>query len=61
MLSKLMAVVSTFVRAGDDLQVMWDDAVVDTNRTTAVRVMHRPSCVGKVLDFDAPYEGDASG
>jgi len=47
--------------AGDDLQVMWDDAVVDTNLTTAVRVMHRPSCVGKVLDFDAPHEGDASG
>ena len=49
------------LEVGEDLQVMWDDHVVDTARTTAPRVMHRPRCADKVLDCDAPWEGDASG
>ena len=45
---------------GDDLQVLWDDDVVDTQATTATRVLHHPEYAGPALVHDAPWEGDGS-
>ena len=62
MLSMLAIVaVSAPLQVGDDLQVLWDDLVVDTERTTARRVLHHPEYAGVVFDHDVPWEGDACG
>ena len=49
---------ATFVDAGNRLQVLWDDHVVDTGRTTAVRILHHPEYAGCALTCDKPWEGD---
>lgn len=49
----------TSVDIGSELQLMWDDALVDTSRTTAQLVSHRPEFAGTVLTFDKPWEGSA--
>ena len=43
---------------GSRLEAFWDDCVVDTNRTTAVRRVHQPEYVGEIMTFDRPWEGD---
>ena len=43
------------------LEVLWDDCLVDTNLTTAVRRIHQPEYVGEGLVFDRPWEGDGCG
>ncbi len=43
---------------GSRLQVLWDDHVVDTGLTTAVRIQHHPEYVGCALSGDKPWEGD---
>lgn len=43
---------------GTRLEVLWDDFIVDTGRTTASRLVHRPELVGVTLVHDAPWEGD---
>jgi hypothetical protein len=46
------------VDVGSDLQVLWDDYIVDTAQTTAARVLHRPEYAGDVIKHDLPWEGD---
>ena len=46
------------VEAGNRLQVLWDDHVVDVERTTASRVVHQPEYVGVAMTHDKPWEGD---
>lgn len=43
---------------GSDLQVFWDDYIVDTNRTTATRLVHHPVFDQVVMVHDKPWEGD---
>lgn len=45
---------------GSMLQVMWDDAVVDTNATTAARRLHAPVYAGVAMTHGEPWEGDAT-
>ncbi len=49
------------IDAGDRLQVMWDNHVVDAARTTAARVVHHPEYAGVALTHDEPWEGDGCG
>lgn len=49
------------IDVGTDLQVLWDDHVVDTAKTTAMRVMHHPECAGLAISHDRAWEGDACG
>lgn len=51
---------SATVECGDRLQVMWDDWIVDTNKTTAVRQLHQPTYAGVAMLHDDAWEGDAS-
>ena len=46
------------VEAGNRLQVLWDDDVVDTEKTTASRVVHQPEYAGVAMKHDKPWEGD---
>ena len=46
------------VDAGRRLQVIWDDHVVDVERTTASRVVHHPEFASTVMKHDRPWEGD---
>ena len=55
------AVLAAPIDAGRHLQVMWDDHVVDTERTTATRVVHQPEHAGVAMTHDKPWEGDGSG
>jgi len=48
------------IDVGTKLQVMWDDYVVDTNRTTAARVLHEPAYAGVAMVWDREWEGDGS-
>lgn len=49
------------IEVGDRLQLLWDDAVVDTARTTATRVLHRPEYAGDVMTCGSRWEGDSCG
>ena len=49
------------VDIGARLEVFWDDYIVDTNLTTAVRQVHQPEYVGEIMAFDRPWEGDGCG
>ena len=49
------------LRIDDNLQVLWDDLVVDTGRTTASRVLNHPEYAGPAIVHDAPWEGDGCG
>ena len=49
---------SDVIDVGSGLEVFWDDHIVDTKRTTAVRQVHQPEYVGVVMTHDAPWEGD---
>ncbi len=55
-----MSCEKTPIDAGSHLQVMWDNHVIDTARTTATRVLHHPEFAGTVLTHDRPWEGDGS-
>lgn len=46
------------IDVGNDLQVMWDDHVVDVERTTATRLVHHPVFDQVVMVHDQPWEGD---
>ena len=46
------------IRVADKLQVLWDDYVVDVEKTTASRVVHQPEYVGVAITHDKPWEGD---
>ena len=46
------------VDVGSRLQVLWDDHIVDTDRTTASRLVHHPEYAGVALTHDQPWEGD---
>ena len=46
------------IEVGSRLQVLWDDHVVDVERTTASRVMHQPEYAGVAMTHDKPWEGD---
>ena len=48
------------IDAGSQLQVLWDDHVVDTAKTTASRVVHQPEYVGVAMTHEKPWEGDGS-
>ncbi len=48
------------LKAGDRLQVLWDDHVVDAAKTTASRVVHHPEFAGVVMTHEQPWEGDGS-
>ena len=49
------------IEIGSRLEVFWDDFIVDTNLTTAVRQVHQPEYVGEIFTFDRPWEGDGCG
>lgn len=51
---------ATPVDVGSRLQVMWDDYVVDAERTTATRLLHHPVYAGTAMTWDKPWEGDGS-
>ena len=44
--------------AGSRLQVLWDDHVVDAEKTTASRVVHQPEYAGVAMTHDKSWEGD---
>ncbi len=46
------------INVGGTLQVMWDDHVVDTAKTTASRIVHHPERTGVAITHDQPWEGD---
>ena len=46
------------IRVGSRLQVLWDDHIVDAERTTASRIVHQPEYVGVAMTHDKPWEGD---
>ena len=48
------------IDVGSRLQVLWDDHVVDAEKTTARRVLHHPEFAGTVMTHDKPWEGDGS-
>ena len=48
------------IDVGNCLQVMWDDYVVDAERTTATRLLHHPVYAGTAMTWDKPWEGDGS-
>lgn len=41
---------------GNGLQLLWDDAVVDSSGTTVSRMLHQPQFEGEVMELDAPWE-----
>ena len=48
------------INIGDRLQVMWDDHVVDSARSTASKLLHHPVYAGTVMEWNKPWEGDGS-
>ena len=44
----------------DKWNVVWDKDVVDSRKTTALPVLHRPDRIAPVFAFDAPWESKAS-
>ena len=48
------------IDVGNRLQVMWDDYIVDVERTTATRLLHHPVYAGTAMTWDKPWEGDGS-
>ena len=48
------------IDAGSRLQVLWDDHVVDAEKTTALRIVHQPEYVGVAMTHEKPWEGDGS-
>ena len=48
------------IDAGSQLQVLWDDHVVDAEKTTASRIVHQPEYVGVAMTHEKPWEGDGS-
>jgi hypothetical protein len=49
---------SEVVNIGNRREVFWDEALIDTARTTAVLTLHRPQAREVVLLHDEPWEGD---
>lgn len=41
---------------GSELQVFWDDAIVDMGKTTALRRLHQPVLAEEVFAFNEPWE-----
>ena len=48
------------LQIGSDLQVFWDDYIVDTAKTDATLTLNNPTRQECVMTFDDPWEGDAS-
>ena len=48
------------IDAGSRLQVLWDDHVVDAEKTTASQIVHEPQYAGVAMKHDKPWEGDGS-
>lgn len=46
------------IHIGSHREVFWDDYLIDTEKTTAVRRLHSPVRRECVLRFDSPWEGD---
>ena len=46
---------------GSRKEFFWDDFIIDVNKTTAKRELHRPVQRESVFTFDAPWEGDGCG
>ena len=46
------------IDAGSRLQVLWDDHIIDSERTTASRIVHQPEYVGVAMTHEKPWEGD---
>ena len=46
------------VAIGSRREVFWDEALIDTARTTAALTLHQPEPRDVVLVHDAPWEGD---
>ena len=49
------------IDVGENLQLPWDDSLVDVERTDAPALLHAPEFRGTVMTFDAPWEGDGVG
>ena len=48
------------IDVGNRMQVLWDDHVVDTEKTTASQIVHEPQYAGVAMTHDKPWEGDGS-
>ena len=48
------------INVGSRLQVLWDDHVVDAEKTTASQIVHEPQYAGVAMKHDKPWEGDGS-
>lgn len=46
------------IDVGGGLQVLWDDYVVDLEKSDASRVVHHPEFAGTVMTHEEPWEGD---
>ena len=46
------------IDVGSRLQVMWDDCIIDAERTTASRMVHQPEYAGVAMTHERPWEGD---
>ena len=53
-------VASVPLDVGSRLQVLWDDHVVDAEKTTASQIVHQPEYVGVAMTHEKPWEGDGS-
>ena len=49
-----LTAMSTPIDVGDRLQLLWDDHLVDAEKTTATRLMHTPRFAGTAYVFDHP-------
>ncbi len=56
--SIILAAAAAPVDVGRSLQVLWDDFVVDTAKTTASRTVHQPEYAGIAMTHDRQWEGD---
>ena len=46
------------IRLGLDRELFWDNYLIDTSRTSAEIIQHRPDRKEVVMTFDRPWEGD---
>ena len=50
-------VIAVAIQLSEKPQMLWDDYLVDTNKTTAVLTTHQAEYAGTLLSFDRPWEG----
>jgi len=58
MLQVQVAASPTVLNSDGRWQMLWDDAIVDTAKTTVTKRLHQPTFAGVAMTHDAKWEGD---